>query len=85
MNSSGFTYKSHGTNGQGNHYCARDYGLEAPNQNAYHYSNTDNSYFYSNPDGSRYFNDGCGHETYTTPGGVKYTASYGSAWVREQN
>jgi hypothetical protein len=22
-----------------NHYCARDYGQDAPNQNSYHYSN----------------------------------------------
>jgi hypothetical protein len=25
---------------QGNHYCARDYGSSASNQNSYHYSNT---------------------------------------------
>lgn len=24
---------------QGNHYCSRDYGSDAVNQNAYHYSN----------------------------------------------
>lgn len=24
---------------QGNHYCARDYGSSASNQNSYHYSN----------------------------------------------
>lgn len=37
---------------QGNHYCNRDYGPSAPNQNAYHYSNTNGSYYYSNPNGS---------------------------------
>jgi hypothetical protein len=26
---------------QGDHYCKRDYGPEAPNQNSYHYSNAD--------------------------------------------
>lgn len=25
--------------GQGNHYCARDYGSSAVNSNSYHYSN----------------------------------------------
>ena len=37
---------------QGNHYCNRDYGPDAPNQNAYHYSNANGSYYYSNPNGS---------------------------------
>ncbi|KAI1736048.1 hypothetical protein F4680DRAFT_433228 [Xylaria scruposa] len=80
----GFTYKSHGINSQGNHYCARDYGPDAPNQNAYHYSNRDRSYHYNNPDGSQYHNNGYGKETYTAPDGVKYFATDGSAWVREQ-
>ncbi|QYS97088.1 hypothetical protein H0G86_004324 [Trichoderma simmonsii] len=34
-----YTYKSSGTNSQGNHYCARDYGSSASNSNSYHYSN----------------------------------------------
>lgn len=38
-------------NAQGNHWCNRDYGADAPDQNSYHYSNTDGSYYYSNPDG----------------------------------
>lgn len=37
------------TQGQGNHYCHRDYGTGASNQNSYHYSNTNGSYYYSNP------------------------------------
>lgn len=36
---------------QGNHWCNRNYGPDARNRNAYHYSNADGSYFYSNPDG----------------------------------
>lgn len=42
------------TNPQGNHYCSRDYGTGASNQNSYHYSNNDGSYYYSNPNGSTY-------------------------------
>ena len=42
---------------QDNHWCSRDYGLEAANQNPYHYSNRDGSYYYSNPDGSKYYNN----------------------------
>ena len=33
---------------QGNHYCSRDFGGSAANNNAYHYSNKDGSYYYSN-------------------------------------
>lgn len=35
-----YTVTSSGTNDQGNHYCHRDFGSDATNQNAYHYSNT---------------------------------------------
>ncbi|KAL5495572.1 hypothetical protein ACEPAI_1035 [Sanghuangporus weigelae] len=66
-----YSYKSSGTNSQGNHYCARDYGSSTPNQNAYHYSNTNGSYYYSNPDGSTYYNDGNGGSTYTSSGSSK--------------
>ncbi|CAH0046737.1 unnamed protein product [Clonostachys solani] len=66
---SGYEYKSSGTNSQGNHYCARDYGSGASNQNAYHYSNTDGSYYYSNSDGSTYHNNGSGGSTYTPASG----------------
>lgn len=52
--SQGFTYKSWGTNSQGNHYCSRDYGINVANPNSYHYSNRDGSYYYSNPNGSTY-------------------------------
>ncbi|KAI7964065.1 hypothetical protein MJO29_004492 [Puccinia striiformis f. sp. tritici] len=38
---SGYSYRSSGTNSQGNHYCSRDYGSSAPNPNSYHYSNAD--------------------------------------------
>src|SRR5277367_6741069 len=64
-----YTYKSSGTNPDGNHYCTRDYGPSAPNQNPYHYTNRDGSYYYSNADGSKYYNDGKGNATYTPPGG----------------
>uniref|UniRef100_A0A093VBR8 Uncharacterized protein n=1 Tax=Talaromyces marneffei PM1 TaxID=1077442 RepID=A0A093VBR8_TALMA len=35
-----YSYKSSGTNSQGNHYCSRDYGSGAANSNSYHYSNS---------------------------------------------
>ncbi|KAF4459419.1 hypothetical protein FALBO_13826 [Fusarium albosuccineum] len=70
-----YTYKSSGTNSQGNHYCARDYGSDAANSNSYHYSNTDGSYYYSNPNGSTYYNDGQGSSTYTSPSGDQSTTS----------
>ncbi|EPQ27169.1 uncharacterized protein PFL1_05450 [Pseudozyma flocculosa PF-1] len=63
-----FTYVSSGVNSQGDHYCRRDYGPDAPNQNSYHYSNADGSYYYSNPDGSTYYNNGRGFARYTPPG-----------------
>ncbi|KAI0436437.1 hypothetical protein F4803DRAFT_225413 [Xylaria telfairii] len=53
-----FTCKSHGINSQGNYYCARDYGANVPNHDAYCCSNNDRSYFYNNPDDGRYHNDG---------------------------
>ncbi|KAF2092752.1 hypothetical protein NA57DRAFT_49703, partial [Rhizodiscina lignyota] len=53
---------------QGNHWCTRDYGPSATNQNPYHYSNRDGSCYYSNPDGSRYYNDGQGNSRYTPSG-----------------
>ncbi|EGR47430.1 uncharacterized protein TRIREDRAFT_108818 [Trichoderma reesei QM6a] len=58
-----YTYKSSGTNSQGNHYCARDYGSGASNSNSYHYSN------------STYYNDGAGSSTYTSPSGYSTTQS----------
>ncbi|KAJ5689843.1 hypothetical protein N7462_004235 [Penicillium macrosclerotiorum] len=69
INSKGcsYTYKSSGTNTSGNHYCSRNYGPDAPNQNSYHYSNCDGSYYYSNPNGSTYYNNGKGQATYTPP------------------
>ncbi|KDQ12472.1 hypothetical protein BOTBODRAFT_56752 [Botryobasidium botryosum FD-172 SS1] len=69
MSDRGYSYKSSGENSQGNHYCARDYGSSAPNQNAYHYSNSNGSYYYSNADGSTYYNDGQGNATYTPSSG----------------
>ncbi|TDL28848.1 hypothetical protein BD410DRAFT_712098 [Rickenella mellea] len=65
----GYSYTGSGTNSQGNHYCSRDYGSSASNQNSYHYSNTNGSYYYSNPNGSTYYNDGQGGSTYTPPSG----------------
>ncbi|KAI0427529.1 hypothetical protein F5Y09DRAFT_344636 [Xylaria sp. FL1042] len=70
----GYSYKSSGTNSQGNHYCARDYGSSAPNPNSYHYSNTNGSYYYSNPNGSSYYNNGQGGSTYTSPSGGSYSS-----------
>ncbi|EMR67725.1 hypothetical protein UCREL1_5275 [Eutypa lata UCREL1] len=67
----GFSYKGHGTNNSGNHYCARDYGSSASNSNSYYYSNRDGSYYYSNPNGSTYHNNGQGGSTYTSPSGQK--------------
>ncbi|PTB68274.1 hypothetical protein BBK36DRAFT_1114393 [Trichoderma citrinoviride] len=58
-----YTYKSSGTNDQGNHYCARDYGSDASNSNLYHYSN------------STYYNDGAGSSTYTSPSGYEYSTT----------
>ncbi|KAH7335008.1 hypothetical protein B0J17DRAFT_618126 [Rhizoctonia solani] len=85
----GYSYNSHGTNSQGNHYCSRDYGSSAPNQNSYHYRqvyppiyvclyNTDGSYYYSNPNGSSYYNSGSGHTNYTSPSGGGWTSNSGS-------
>ncbi|KAH8743774.1 hypothetical protein F5883DRAFT_655603 [Diaporthe sp. PMI_573] len=64
-----YSYKSSGSNSQGNHYCTRDYGSGASNPNSYHYSNSDGSYYYSNPNGSTYYNNGHGISTYTPPSG----------------
>ncbi|KAJ5150847.1 uncharacterized protein N7482_010099 [Penicillium canariense] len=68
---SSYSYKSSGTNTEGNHYCARDYGSAAPNQNSYHYSNQDGSYYYSNSDGSKYYNSGKGEASYQPPSSSK--------------
>ncbi|QRV98440.1 hypothetical protein RhiJN_26459 [Ceratobasidium sp. AG-Ba] len=65
----GYICRSHGINSQGNHYCSRDYGSSAVNQNCYHYSNADGSHYYSNPDGSTYYNNGRGYARYTSPSG----------------
>ncbi|BGP00975.1 hypothetical protein RTBOTA2_004391 [Rhodotorula toruloides] len=46
------------------HVCKRDFGPDAPNQDASHTSGRDGSYGYSNYDGSKYENDGKGRETY---------------------
>ncbi|KFA60156.1 hypothetical protein S40285_10883 [Stachybotrys chlorohalonatus IBT 40285] len=62
-----YSYKSSGTNSQGNHYCARDYG--SGTSNSYHYSNSNGSYYYSNPNGSSYYNSGSGYSSYTPPSG----------------
>ncbi|KAF6838555.1 hypothetical protein CPLU01_02356 [Colletotrichum plurivorum] len=64
---------------QGNHYCARDYGSSASNQNSYHYSNTDGSYYYSNPNGSTYYNNGQGGSTYTSASGNTTSSGYGGS------
>ncbi|KAI0975152.1 hypothetical protein F4678DRAFT_484870 [Xylaria arbuscula] len=75
-----YTVKSEGTNSQGNHYRALDYGPNAPNQNAYDYHNVDRSRFSSNPDGSQYFDNARGTETYKTPDGTKFISRHGSLW-----
>ncbi|KAL1588294.1 hypothetical protein WHR41_02860 [Cladosporium halotolerans] len=69
--SKGYSTTSSGTNSQGNHYCSRDYGASASNQNSYHYSNANGSYYYSNPNGSTYYNNGSGGSKYTPGNGSK--------------
>ncbi|KAG8952507.1 hypothetical protein FRC04_004567 [Tulasnella sp. 424] len=76
--SSGYSYKSRGTNSKGNHYCARDYGTSANNPNSYHYSNSDGSYYYSNPDGSSYCSGGSGYSNYSSSNGGGWS-SYGGS------
>ncbi|THX51524.1 hypothetical protein D6D06_07328 [Aureobasidium pullulans] len=79
--SGSYEVTSSGTNDQGNHYCSRDYGSGASNDNSYHYSNSlwdkesdtnvrdsDGSYYYSNPNGSTYYNSGSGYSNYTPQG-----------------
>ncbi|KAJ5131639.1 hypothetical protein N7448_005797 [Penicillium atrosanguineum] len=81
----GYTYKASGTNSQGNHYCARDHGSDAPSQNSYHYSNQDGSYYYSNSDGSTYHNNGQGESQYSPPAsGSSGSESSGSSTGSEQ-
>ncbi|CAD0095418.1 unnamed protein product [Aureobasidium vineae] len=63
------TSNGSGSSYEGNHYCSRDYGSSAANDNSYHYSNPDGSYYYSNPNGSTYYNSGSGYSDYTPPGG----------------
>ncbi|KAL0935033.1 uncharacterized protein CTRU02_209624 [Colletotrichum truncatum] len=75
--SNGYTYKSSGTNGQGNHYCARDYGSSSSNQNSYHYSNINGSYYYANPTGSKYYNNGNGGSTFASASGYRTCSGYG--------
>lgn len=72
-----FTYKSCGINKEGNHYCNRDYGPGAYNQNSYHYSNLNGSYYYSNPNGSTYYNNGKGYSIYTPPGNSGFSSGPG--------
>ncbi|GKT41665.1 uncharacterized protein ColSpa_01846 [Colletotrichum spaethianum] len=82
-----YTYKSSGTNNQGNHYCARDYGSSSSNSNSYHYSNSEmrlmgftgrnGSFYYSNPNGSTYSNNGNGGSTYTSASGYRTCSGYG--------
>ncbi|KAK4245900.1 hypothetical protein C7999DRAFT_15914 [Corynascus novoguineensis] len=78
MSGKGYSYSGSGTNSQGNHWCSRDFGSAASNQNSYHYSNRDGSYYYSNPDNSTYYNNGRGGSTYTAPSGYKYSSGYSS-------
>ncbi|KAF2212530.1 hypothetical protein CERZMDRAFT_84211 [Cercospora zeae-maydis SCOH1-5] len=83
-NGSGYTVTSSGTNSQdlitkqGNHYCSRDYGSSASNDNSYHYIRINPvermerhraNFAGVDPNGSTYYNDGAGGSTYTPPGG----------------
>jgi hypothetical protein len=43
---------SSGTNRDGNHYCSRDYGSDAPNARSYHYSNAQVQYLHLRDIGS---------------------------------
>lgn len=74
-----YSYESSGTNSEGNHYCARDYGDSVRNTNSYHYSNKNGSYYYSNPDGSTYYNNGKGYAIYTPPSGSSGSSSQGGS------
>ncbi|KAJ3022704.1 hypothetical protein HKX48_005474 [Thoreauomyces humboldtii] len=71
-NSQSYQTTSSGVNQEGNHYCSRDYGTEAPNQNSYHYSNNDGSYYYSNPNGSTYHETADKQATYKSSEGESH-------------
>ncbi|BGO92727.1 hypothetical protein NBRC10512_003893 [Rhodotorula toruloides] len=60
-------------NDEKEHVCKRDFGPDAPNQDASHKSRSDGSFEYSNYDKSKYTNDGKGTETYTPDGKAPFT------------
>ncbi|CAE6440494.1 unnamed protein product [Rhizoctonia solani] len=89
----GYSYNSHGTNSQGNHYCSRDYGSSAPNQNSYHYRQVESpvspwlylanmQLFCSNSDGSYYYSNPNGSTYYNSGSGqADYTSPSGGGWT----
>ncbi|KAK7459759.1 hypothetical protein Landi51_00008 [Colletotrichum acutatum] len=86
MSGQGYEYKSSGTNSEGNHYCARDYGSSASNSNSYHYSNTISRRWLigkeadqqMSSDGSYYYSNPNGSTYYNDGnGGSTYTSSSG--------
>ncbi|KAI1448851.1 hypothetical protein F5Y02DRAFT_414854 [Annulohypoxylon stygium] len=70
MSDRGYSYKGSGTNSQGNHYCARDYGSSGSNSNTYHYSNNDGSYYYFNPNATQMHSVSYSEQSVSTPGGT---------------
>ncbi|KAK1672315.1 hypothetical protein BDP55DRAFT_253867 [Colletotrichum godetiae] len=77
--SKGYSYKSSGSNSQGNYSCARDYGSSSStsNPNSYQYPNTSGSIHYSTPKSERYQNDGNGGSPYTSASGYRTCSGYG--------
>uniref|UniRef100_A0A0W0FN49 Uncharacterized protein n=1 Tax=Moniliophthora roreri TaxID=221103 RepID=A0A0W0FN49_MONRR len=91
MSDKGYSYKGHGTNSQGNHYCSRDYGSSASNPNSYHYSNRQAlpslwTHFFSmltviGRDGSYYYSNPNGSTYYNNGNGnSKYTSPSGQSY-----
>ncbi|OHF01147.1 hypothetical protein CORC01_03461 [Colletotrichum orchidophilum] len=71
--SKGYSYNSSGSNSQGNHYCARDYGSSSSsNPNSYQYTNTNGSFHYSTLKGDKYQND-----SNTSASGYRTCSGYG--------
>ncbi|KAK2038906.1 hypothetical protein LZ31DRAFT_599260 [Colletotrichum somersetense] len=77
MSSSGsYTYKSSGSNSQGNPYAARDQGSSSSNPNPYRYTNT-SELDCANPRSSTYSNKSNGGTTYTSASGYRTCSGYG--------
>ncbi|EXF82330.1 hypothetical protein CFIO01_10309 [Colletotrichum fioriniae PJ7] len=79
--SKGYSYKSSGSNSQGNYSCARDYGNSSSsgsaNPNSYQYPSASGSIHSSTPKSERYQNDGNGGSPYTSASGYRTCSGYG--------